>query len=257
MPDNTPTGLSTENLTVRYGGVVANENVSVTVLPGEIVGLIGPNGAGKTTFVDAVTGFLDYEGTVLLDGAPMNPLAPHRRRRSGLSRTWQGGELFANLSVAQNVVAALRPGGLATLWHDLWGRRGTGTDDIVATTLHTVGLGDVGKTLARDLTLGQQKLVGVARALVGNCRLLLLDEPAAGLDSRESLEFAGRIRELARTGPGVLLIDHDMSLVLGVCDRIYVMEFGKVIFSGTPAQARKDPAVVAAYLGTPMETTRA
>ncbi|MBF0662674.1 MULTISPECIES: ABC transporter ATP-binding protein [Rhodococcus] len=255
MPDEKPARLSARNVTVAYGGVVANDDVSLTVGSGEIVGLIGPNGAGKTTFVDAVTGFTEYSGEITLGDTRLDGRAPHLRRRAGLSRTWQSGELFGNLTVAQNVVAALRPGGPATLWRDLFGRRKTGTDELVASTLHAVGLGDLGETTARDLTLGQQKLVGVARALVGNCRLLLLDEPAAGLDSQESLDFAERIRAVARGGPGVLLIDHDMSLILGVCDRIYVMEFGKVIFSGTPEEARKDPAVIAAYLGTPMETT--
>lgn len=255
MTDNVVSGLSTENLTVRYGGLIANENISLRVLPGEIVGLIGPNGAGKTTFVDAVTGFTDSAGSVTLDDTNMDKLAPHQRRRVGLSRTWQSGELFANLSATSNVVSALRPGGVSTLWKDLFARRKKGIDFAVEDALRIVGLTDVGETLARDLTLGQQKLLGVARALVGNCRLLLFDEPAAGLDSQESVEFAKRIREVAQDGLGVLLIDHDMSLVLGVCDRVYVMEFGRIIFSGTPAQARVDPAVVAAYLGAPMETT--
>jgi branched-chain amino acid transport system ATP-binding protein len=251
MPDET--GLGTEQLTVHYGGVTANDGVSLSVKPGEIVGLIGPNGAGKTTFVDAVTGFIRYGGRVTLDGTAMNKLAPHRRRRAGLSRTWQSGELFANLTVEQNVTAALRPAGIVAAGRDVFAPRRRGTGEDVAAALRSVGLGDVGGTLARDLTLGQQKLVGVARALVGACRVLLLDEPAAGLDSRESAEFADHVSEVARRGPGVLLIDHDMTLVLGVCSRVYVMEFGKVIFAGTPEQARTDPGVVAAYLGTPME----
>lgn len=246
-------GLSTENLTVRYGGVVANDNVTLTVQPGEIVGLIGPNGAGKTSFVDAITGFTAAEGSVTLDGTDLTHLAPHRRRRAGLSRTWQSGELFGNLSVAENVRTALRPGGFSTVLTDLFGRRGHRADPAVAEALHAVGLGAVGATPARDLTLGQQKLAGVARALVGNCRILLLDEPAAGLDSREGGDFAERVRGVAASGPGVLLIDHDISLVLGVCDRLYVMEFGRIIFSGTPAEARVDPDVITAYLGAPME----
>ncbi|WP_280417615.1 ATP-binding cassette domain-containing protein, partial [Nocardia carnea] len=126
-------------------------------------------------------------------------------------------------------------------------------DPAVTEALRAVGLEDVGATPAGDLSLGRQKLAGVARALVGNCRILLLDEPAAGLDSQESSDFADRIRGVAERGPGILLIDHDISLVLGVCDRIYVMEFGRIIFSGTPAEARVDPAVIAAYLGAPRE----
>ncbi|MCR1786335.1 ABC transporter ATP-binding protein [Nocardioides carbamazepini] len=250
-------GLRAERLTVRYGGVTANADVDLDVRPGEIVGLIGPNGAGKTTFVDAVTGFTRSEGSVTLDGERIDALRPHERRRRGLSRTWQSGELFGNLTVRENVAVATRPGGVGTLFRDIfWPRRRS--DGSVDRALSLVGLGDEADRLARDLSLGQQKLVGVARALVGTCKLLLLDEPAAGLDSAESLEFATRLRTIVREqGAGALLIDHDMSLVLGVCDRVFVLEFGKLIFSGTPDEARTDQAVVAAYLGVPMENADA
>jgi branched-chain amino acid transport system ATP-binding protein len=247
-------GLRTERLTVRYGGVVANSDVSLTVEPGQVVGLIGPNGAGKTTFVDAVTGFTGSRGEVWLGDRRIDGLAPHKRREIGLTRTWQSGELFGNLTVAENILVAARPGGVAALWRDVFGRGRSRGDAVVARALATVGLEGVAGSLARDLTLGQQKLVGVARALAGRCELLLLDEPAAGLDSHESLEFATRVRSIAEQGPGILLIDHDMSLVLGVCDVVYVLEFGRLIFSGKPDAARTDPAVVAAYLGVPMET---
>jgi branched-chain amino acid transport system ATP-binding protein len=137
---------------------------------------------------------------------------------------------------------------------DLFGRRRPDAGrDVVERALQVVGLDGVTDALARDLTLGQQKLVGVARALAGACTILLLDEPAAGLDSTESQAFARRVRSIANSGPGILLIDHDMSLVLGACDVVYVLEFGKLIFSGTPAEARIDPTVVAAYLGAPTE----
>ncbi len=256
MSAETSNGLHTQGLTVRYGGLVANDSVTLDVEPGQVVGLIGPNGAGKTTFVDAVTGFTPSEGEVWLDGRRLDDLPPHRRRAVGLSRTWQSGELFANLTVAENILVAARPGGVKRLWHDIVGRRGRSRDG-VERALEVVGLEGAADTTARDLTLGQQKLVGVARALAGRCGLLLLDEPAAGLDSHESVAFADRIRDIAAEGPGVLLIDHDMSLVLGVCDIVYVMEFGKVIFAGTPTDARVDPAVVAAYLGVPMESAHA
>lgn len=251
-------GLRAEGLTVRYGGNVANADIDLEVRPGEIVGLIGPNGAGKTTFVDAVTGFTPAEGGVVLAGQRIERLRPHQRRRRGLSRTWQSGELFGNLTVEQNVMVATRPGGVSTVFRDLFARRRKEVDPAVSEALRVVGLDRFEDRLARDLTLGQQKLVGVARALVGTCSVLLLDEPAAGLDSSESLEFADRMRRIvADGGPGILLIDHDMSLVLGVCDRVYVLEFGKLIFAGTPEDARTDPAVVAAYLGVPMENADA
>ncbi|CAN5533321.1 hypothetical protein BH11ACT8_BH11ACT8_01150 [soil metagenome] len=251
-------GLQAVGLTVRYGGVTANAGIDLEVRPGEIVGLIGPNGAGKTTFVDAVTGFTDSEGTVVLDGERIDRMRPHLRRRRGLSRTWQSGELFANLTVYQNVVVAIRPGGLRCVWRDLFMPRRREHAPVVQRALGLVGLEGFDDRVARDLTLGQQKLVGVARALVGTCKLLLLDEPAAGLDSSESREFAERMRIIVRDqGSGVLLIDHDMSLVLGVCDRVYVLEFGKLIFTGTADEARTDPSVVAAYLGVPMESADA
>jgi branched-chain amino acid transport system ATP-binding protein len=257
MPDEPSQGLRTTALSVRYGGLVANDRVDLSVEPGEVVGLIGPNGAGKTTFVDAVTGFTAAEGEVFLGGQRIDSLPAHLRRRRGLSRTWQAGELFGNLTVAQNIEVAAAPGGFGAIVRDLFGRRRTSLRKIVKQALHTVGLGHIEDTVTRDLSLGQQKLVGVARALAGDCQVVLLDEPAAGLDSQESIEFADRVRAIARGGRGVLLIDHDMSLVLGVCDRIYVMEFGKVIFTGTPAQARTDPGVIAAYLGVPMESAHA
>ena len=257
MPDNQGLSLQTRNLGVRYGGVVANADISLSVPPGKIVGLIGPNGAGKTTLVDAVTGFAEYSGSVSLGSVSLDGLPPHERRRAGLSRTWQSGELFANLTVTQNVEAAARWGGPGAVWRDLFARRRAGPDPSVERALEAVDLLRSGQTLARDLSLGQQKLVGVARALVGNCKLLLLDEPAAGLDSRESLEFATRLRQLVTNGPGALLIDHDMSLVLGICDHIYVLEFGKIIATGSAEEVRLNPAVIRAYLGAPMETVHA
>jgi branched-chain amino acid transport system ATP-binding protein len=244
-------GLVVRDLSVRYGGVVANDSVNLEVRPGTVVGLIGPNGAGKTTLVDAVTGFTEAEGEITLNGRSLTGLAPHRRKAAGLARTWQSAELFGNLTVTENLLVSARTVGFRSLVRDIFGRAGSegGVDD----ALDTVGLHGIKDSLARDLTLGQQKLVGVARALAGTCELLLLDEPAAGLDSNESLEFGERVRKIAAARPGVLLIDHDMSLVLNVCDIVYVMEFGKVIFRGTPAEARVDAAVAAAYLGAPLE----
>jgi ABC-type branched-subunit amino acid transport system ATPase component len=244
-------GLVTRALTVRYGGVVANDGIDLEVRPGSVVGLIGPNGAGKTTLVDAVTGFTPSEGEIVLNGQSLAGMAPHKRRAEGLTRTWQSAELFGNLTVEENLLVSARTVGFRTLFRDVFGRAGAAGS--VDRALETVGLTGGRGALARDLTLGQQKLVGVARALAGRCELLLLDEPAAGLDSNESLDFGTRVREIAASGPGVLLIDHDMSLVLNVCDVVYVMEFGKVIFTGTPAEARVDAAVAAAYLGSPME----
>ncbi|WP_181311169.1 ABC transporter ATP-binding protein [Nocardioides campestrisoli] len=239
--------LAAERLTVRYGGVIANDAVSLRVHAGEVVGLIGPNGAGKTTFVDAVTGFTPSTGEVTLAGRRLTG-APHRRRRAGLGRTWQAGELFDDVSVADNVAVAARTVGLRTLLQDLTGRSGRRRPE-EAEALALVGLGAEADRRPSELSLGQQKLVGVARAVVGGTRVVLLDEPAAGLDTHESRQLGHDVRRVAGSGRGVLLIDHDMALVLEHCDRIYVMDFGVVIAAGTPAQVREDPAVLAAYLG--------
>lgn len=238
--------LEIRGLTVRYGGVVANDDVDLTVGRGEVVGLIGPNGAGKTSLVDAVAGFTPSDGEVLLDGRRLDRLPPHRRRRAGLARTWQAGELFADLTVADNVAVATQRRGWRGFVADILGRSArTGPD----ASLEMLGLGDDVGRLPDQLSLGRQRLVGVARALAGDSRVVLLDEPAAGLDTDESEAFGQIVRVMATHGHGVLLIDHDMNLVLNVCDRVYVLDFGRVIACGSPDEIRSDAAVVAAYLG--------
>jgi len=241
--------LETLGLTTRYGGVVANDDVSLRVRAGAVTGLIGPNGAGKTSFVDAVTGFTPSIGEVLLDGAPVNGLAPHERARRGLARTWQSLELFDDLTVRENLqVAALRLTARSMLGDLVWpGRRRVAADPGDALAL--LGLGEIADRRPASLSLGQQKLVGVARALAAGPRCLLMDEPAAGLDTRESAELGQRLRAVAERGTAVLLVDHDMGLVLDVCTYIYVLEFGHVIAEGTPAQVRADRRVIEAYLG--------
>jgi branched-chain amino acid transport system ATP-binding protein len=240
--------LDTVGLTVRYGGVVANSDVGIHVDGGEVVGLIGPNGAGKTTFVDAVTGFTPAAGAVSLAGRRIDRLAPHQRRLAGLARTWQAGDLFTDLTVRQNL--AVSSGGtlLRTIWDDVTGRRSPAAD--VDTVLEKCGLRSVADRRPGELSPGQQKMVGVARALVGATQVVLLDEPAAGLDTDQSSEFGGQVRAMAKDGLGVLLIEHDMSLVFEVCDWVYVLDYGRVIASGTPDAVRSEPAVVTAYLGS-------
>jgi branched-chain amino acid transport system ATP-binding protein len=244
--------LKTYDLTVRYGGLAANADVNLEVPEGKLVGLIGPNGAGKTTFIDAITGFTGISsGRVEFDGTDLAGLTPDRRAHLGLARTFQSLELFEDLTVRENLLAAAeRP----TWWSfalDLIRPPKTSAENEarVAGALDVLGIRDVAERLPMDLSHGQRKLVGVARALAAKPKLLLLDEPAAGLDTAESQLLGQHLRNFLDTGTSIFLIDHDMGLVLNVCDYIYVLDFGKIIAEGTPAEIRKDPAVVQAYLG--------
>ena len=240
--------LATTGLSVRFGGVHAVEDVDVEVEEGQLVGLIGPNGAGKTTFVDAITGFVRYTGAIELDGRDLTGMPPHARARRGRARTWQSTELFDDLSVRENLrVGAERPSAVA-LAAEVVGRR-IPPDEAAEDALQLLDLGAIAEAMPTELTQGQRKLVGVARAIAMKPRLLCLDEPAAGLDTRESEDLGQRLRQIASAGTTTLLIDHDMGLVLNICDRIVVLEFGKVIAAGPPDQVRRDARVVEAYLG--------
>lgn len=242
--------LETSHLTVSFGGLKAVDDVGMRVEEGSLVGLIGPNGAGKTTFIDALTGFVPYSGVVEFAGRNIEGQVPHRRAQQGLARTWQSIELFADLSVRQNLKVAAEKGGVRTFLADLvWPCRKRDTDDTVEEVLRQLQLEPVADRLPDELSNGQRKLVGVGRALVTRAPLILLDEPAAGLDTRESLQFATTLRSLVDSGLSLLLIDHDMGLVLRVCDYIYVLEFGKLIAEGAPGDIRTNDRVITAYLG--------
>lgn len=242
--------LEVAGLHVSYGNVVAVDDVSLTVGRGEIVGLIGPNGAGKSSFIDALTGYAqDRRGTVSMAGESIDGLPAHAVARRGLVRTFQSVELFDDLTVEENIaVAAERPTAWEALRDLVVPSRRRGMDDM-AWAMAVCELETLAQRYPHELSHGQRKLVGVGRALALRPRVVLLDEPAAGLDTDESVAFGRRLRSLPDHGVSVLLVDHDMGLVLGVCDRIVVIDFGKVIAAGTPETVRTDSRVIEAYLG--------
>ncbi|SHH07326.1 amino acid/amide ABC transporter ATP-binding protein 1, HAAT family [Jatrophihabitans endophyticus] len=251
IPERAAPVLETTGLSVHYGGVAANRDVSISVRPGEVVGLIGPNGAGKTSFVDAVTGFASYSGSVRLAGEVIDGLPSYARRRAGLARTWQAGELFDQLTVAENLELVVEPGGIGAVLRDVLGRRSSRrrVTEQVRDVLEMTELTDVADRVPSELSLGLQKLVGVARAVASDAKVLLLDEPAAGLSSSESQEFGRSLQKFVDRGIGILMIDHDMDLIMNYTHRLFVLNFGSIIAEGDPAQIRDDPAVISAYLG--------
>ena len=241
--------LSARSLTVTYGGVRAVDGVSLDLEAGTLAGLIGPNGAGKTSLIDALSGFVAYEGSVELDGVALDGLPPHERVRRGLVRSFQSVELFDDLDVRGNLLVAAER---LTVWGALRDLVVPRRRPPAARLDRAVEVAGVGHLLGRgtgELSEGERKLVGLCRALVADPGVLLLDEPAAGLDTGESGRLGERLRAVVEAGTAVLLIDHDMDLVLEVCDVVHVVDGGRHIASGTPAEVRSDGRVVAAYLG--------
>lgn len=232
--------LEVAGIGVNYGAVKAVSNVSFEVSGGEIVGLIGPNGAGKTTLIDAITGFAPATGSVVLAGRPVAGKAPHQLSRYGLRRSFQDVELYDDLTVAENISVGAAHS-VSTL--DASVR--------LAQTMAMLDLTQYADSEVASLSQGQRQLVSVARLVAADPKVALLDEPAAGLDSTESRWLGEKLRVIRDSGTAVLLVDHDMDLVLSICDRIVVLDLGEVIACGTPEQIRTDPEVLRAYLGVP------
>jgi sulfate-transporting ATPase len=251
-----PAALRVSDLTVRFGGVTAVDGASFEVAPGEVVGLIGPNGAGKTTVIDAVTGFVKpAAGTIGLDDERIDEWSATRRARRGVRRSFQSLELFEDVTVADNIGAGADTSASKLSWvTDLFWPGRHALPDAAVTAIYEFQLEDCLGRLPGELPYGKRRLVGIARAVASGPSVILLDEPAAGLDDAESRELASLIRRLAdERRMGVLLVEHDMNLVMTTCDRIVVLEFGRVIASGTPEEVRGHPDVIAAYLGAPAE----
>lgn len=235
--------LEIENVVVRFGGVTAVNEASFAVEPGTITGLIGPNGAGKTTCFNVISGLQrPTSGHVRFDGRDVTRHSAHQRARRGMARTFQRLEAFGSLSVRDNVRVA----------HDL--HRGvvrslTPTRFDADAVLERVGILALAEERADAVPTGAARLLELARCLAGEPRLLLLDEPSSGLDETETEAFGELLRDLASEGRAVLMVEHDMDLVMGICDDLHVLDFGSVIASGAPATVRRDPQVQKAYLG--------
>ncbi len=241
--------LQTFEMSVAFGGVRAVNEVDIEVSPGSLVGLIGPNGAGKTSFIDGVTGFVPSTGRVVFDGKEISGQQAHKRAALGLGRTWQSLELFDDLTVQENLQVAAERQSTSGFLLDLIAPRRRRSTDAVDLACDVLGVRDLAAKMPSELSHGQRKLVSAARALSAGPKLICMDEPAAGLDTRESAQLGQRLRDIVQADISILLVDHDMGLVLNVCDFIYVMEFGRKIAEGTPAEIKKNPVVIAAYLG--------
>jgi branched-chain amino acid transport system ATP-binding protein len=235
--------LAVEGVTVRFGGTTAVDDVRLALEPGTITGLIGPNGAGKTTLFNVVTGMQrPTSGRVSFDGADITRRGPATRAHLGIARTFQRLELFLTLSVRDNIRVA----------GDIVKARRRGSYDVNAQTdrmLELTGLAPIADQEVSDIPTGRARVVEVARALMTQPRLLLLDEPASGQTEHETEEFAEMLRSLAGSGLGICLVEHDLPLVMGLCRTIHVLDQGRLISSGTPAEVRASPEVVAAYIG--------
>jgi ABC-type branched-subunit amino acid transport system ATPase component len=247
--------LQVKDLTIRFGGLLAVDGLSLEVPLGRITGLIGPNGAGKTTTFNAISGLnRPTSGRISMMGHDVTGLSPHARALRGLGRTFQRMELFDSLTVGENVALGREAGfaGSHPLRHLRGSRRETSTiRSGVEQALDLVGIRDLRDRRPADLSTGQRRLVELARVVAGEFRILLLDEPSSGLDKQETQRFGQLLRHLVdERGVGILCVEHDMALVMSVCDYIYVLDFGQPIFEGTTAEVASSPIVRAAYLGS-------